>query len=159
MKTKAKIETETAEAEKVEVVEAVKAAEVTEALEAEAADSVPAPEISVDYDDSAYLRARTEIPAALDKKFPEYTHIWCPVDADRDFLNSKGFAEVKNPSGGLYRSGDDKLVRLPSKRFSGQRKYEQDQSLQSVSRLAKKGEEYRFNKKRSPKQPVGHEED
>ena len=157
MKTKAKVEAENAEVEKVVEPEVASAAAVSEILEAEAADSVPAPEISVAYDDAAYLRARNEIVDAYDKRNPEYVHIWCPQGVDQDFLNMKGFVVVKQKDA-LVRHGDDMLVKLPKARFKAQRKNEQERSWRSVAGLAKKGQEYRFNRKRDPKAPLGKED-
>lgn len=131
--------------------------EINESLEAEAADSQPAPEVSVDYDYMQGLKARTAIPEALDKKNPNWVHVWQPSDIEPSLLKAKRM-EVILKDGDPIRDGGDFLCKMPKELFNRRRATERYQSESSIAGLIRKGEEQKFKRKRNPKIPPGKED-
>lgn len=132
--------------------------EVIESLEKTAAEAKPAPEVDVAYDHQAVVNDRTRIVNELNKSNPDFVHVYRDGSITDEQAKSDGVTIVKKADGTFYRHGGDVVVALPKKRFDAARRYERDTSERSVAQLARKGEEYKFRKKRSPKEPLGKED-
>ena len=130
---------------------------INQSMEKIADAAAPAPNIRMIYDHTAALKARSDIPAEYDKRFPKRKHVWQSSRIGHDVLKRGGYDVILEDGGPVY-SGDDILCAVPKDVYDGIRKREQEQSEASIARYVPEGKRHEFRRKRNPKAPLGEED-
>ena len=68
---------------------------ISQSMEKIADAAAPAPNIRMIYDHTAALKARSDIPAEYDKRFPRRKHVWQSSRIGQDVLKRGGYDVIR----------------------------------------------------------------